>query len=272
MRPVYHGSKEVVISGAGEGRPSTCTACKSVDSTAVANCFSCAKLLCANCVIAHQLMIAFEGHTVTSLGQHPYAEKKEDSSDGLRALLKETRKKLGELQKTSKTLDFTSSRLSTQYEKAVGEVAETHNFYVSMLGERRGECIKELEKAFSTQQVQLSLFGQKCQESVDNLEQMIEFMEKLAGTASPKDIILFQSSLESRLATYFAALPHMDQANCQLEFHSNFQAIQVGVRNQFGYVKSGAEVGQGGTAGKQPPISRPPSAFNHMAPMQVYLT
>ena len=127
-----------------------CTACKSVDSAAVANCFSCAKLLCANCVIAHQLMIAFEGHTVASLGQQPQVERKEDSSEGLKALLKETRKKLGELHKTAKTLDFTSSRLSTQYEKAVGEVAETHNFYVSMLGERRGECLKELEKAFST--------------------------------------------------------------------------------------------------------------------------
>ena len=251
-------------SGGGDFKVSTsmCTACKSVDSAAVANCFSCAKLLCTNCVIAHQLMIAFEGHTVASLGQQPQVERKEDSSEGLKALLKETRKKLGELHKTAKTLDFTSSRLSTQYEKAVGEVAETHNFYVSMLGERRGECLKELEKAFSTQQVQLSLFGQKCQESVDNLEQMIEFMEKLSSTASPRDILLFQSSLESRLATYFAALPHMDQANCQLEFHSNFQAIQVGVRNQFGYVKSGAEVHQAGSAGKQPPICRPPSSIS----------
>ena len=138
-----------------------------------------------------------------------------------------------------------------------------------MLGERRAECLKELEKVFSTQQVQLSLFGQKCQESVDNLEQMIEFMEKLSSTASPRDILLFQSSLESRLATYFAALPHMDQANCQLEFHSNFQAIQVGVRNQFGYVKSGAEVHQAGSAGKQPPICRPPSSISPVAPFQV---
>merc|ERR1719505_126587 len=228
LRPVYISGKELTPSGAGDYKTSTtCTACKSVDSAAVANCFSCAKLLCANCVIAHQLMIAFEGHTVASLGQHPHVEKKEDSSDGLKALLKETRKKLGELHKTSKTLDFTSSRLSSQYEKAVGEVGETHNFYVSMLGERRAECLKELEKVFSTQQVQLSLFGQKCQESVENL----------SSTASPRDILLFQSSLESRLATYFAALPHLDQANCQLEFHSNFQAIQVGVRNQFGYVK-----------------------------------
>ena len=98
-----------------------CTACKSVDSAAVANCFSCAKLLCANCVIAHQLMIAFEGHTVASLGQQPQVERKEDSSEGLKSLLKETRKKLGELHKTAKNLDFTSSRLSTQYEKAVGD-------------------------------------------------------------------------------------------------------------------------------------------------------
>ena len=112
-------------SGGGDFKVSTsiCTACKSVDSAAVANCFSCAKLLCTNCVIAHQLMIAFEGHTVASLGQQPQVERKEDSSEGLKALLKETRKKLGELHKTAKTLDFTSSRLSTQYEKAVVEVA-----------------------------------------------------------------------------------------------------------------------------------------------------
>ena len=36
-----------------------CTGCKS-SSPAVANCFSCSALLCANCVIAHQLMVAFE--------------------------------------------------------------------------------------------------------------------------------------------------------------------------------------------------------------------
>ena len=62
MRPVYLSGKELMPSGAGDFKVSTsmCTACKSVDSAAVANCFSCAKLLCANCVIAHQLMVAFE--------------------------------------------------------------------------------------------------------------------------------------------------------------------------------------------------------------------
>merc|ERR1719187_475570 len=53
-----------------------CTGCKSA-SPAVANCFSCSSLLCANCVIAHQLMVAFEGHHVTNLGQGKVAINKD---------------------------------------------------------------------------------------------------------------------------------------------------------------------------------------------------
>ena len=63
-------------------------------------------------------MIAFKGHSVMSLGQ-PAAT---------------------EVQRTAKALDFTSSHLTGQYKKAF----ETYNFYVSMLGERRFECAKEL--------------------------------------------------------------------------------------------------------------------------------
>ena len=212
-------------------------------------------------------MVAFEGHSVTSLGPYNHVvEKREDSMDSMRTLLKESRKKLAELTKTTKSVDFASSRLSSQYEKAVGEVSETYNFYLSMLGEKRMEMIKELEKFYSSKQVQLSIFGQKCQESQDDLEQMVSFMEKLVNTASPQDILMFQSSMESRLAHYFAGLPKFDMSSsCQLEFISNFQAIQVGVRNQFGYVKSGPEAclqTPSVYTSKQPlgPISRPPAS------------
>merc|ERR1719228_3010720 len=98
---------------------------------------------------------------------------------GLKVLVGETRKKLCELQKTAKMVDYTSSRLTSQYEKAVGEVAETHNFYLSMLSERKMETMKELDKAYSAKQVQLSVYGQKCQESVDNLEKLASYIEKL---------------------------------------------------------------------------------------------
>ena len=93
-------------------------------------------------------------------------------------------------------------------------------------------------------------------ESTDKIEQMVTFIEKLLQSASTKDVLLFQTSLETRMAHLVTTLPQLDLANTvQLEFISNFQAIQVGVRNQFGYIKSGSETGV--SLAKQPPISRP---------------
>merc|ERR1719427_2265248 len=244
-----------------------CTGCKSA-SPAVANCFSCSSLLCANCVIAHQLMVAFEGHHVTNLGQGKMESREPTliqaqtgSIDAVRRMVKEAKKKLNELRKTIKSVDYSSSRLSSQYDKAMGEVDETYNFYMSMLAERKLDVTKEIEKLYSTKQVALSVFGQKIHESTDKIEQMVTFTEKLLQSASTKDVLLFQSSLESRMSHLVTSLPQLDLANTvQLEFISNFQAIQVGVRNQFGYIKSGSETGV--SLAKQPPISRPPTAVS----------
>ena len=146
--------------------------------------------------------------------------------------------------------------MTSQYDKAIGEVNETFNFYMSMLAERKLEVVKELDKLYSTKQVALSVFGQKVHESTDKIEQMVTFIEKLLQSASTKDVLLFQTSLETRMAHLVNTLPQLDLANTvQLEFISNFQAIQVGVRNQFGYIKSGSETGV--SLAKQPPISRP---------------
>merc|ERR1712025_768824 len=183
-----------------------------------------------------------------------------ESIDAVRKMLKDAKRKLNELHKTIKSVDYSSSRLSTQYEKAKGEVDETFNFYLSMLSERKLDVTKEIEKLYSTKQVALSVFGQKVHESTDKIEQMVTFTEKLLQSASTKDVLLFQSSLETRMQHLISSLPQLDLANTvQLEFISNFQAIQVGVRNQFGYIKSGSD--KGVSLAKQPPISRPPSTL-----------
>jgi len=235
-----------------------CTGCKS-SSPAVANCFSCPSLLCANCVVAHQLMVAFEGHNVTNLGQGDNKENNPDNAEAIKKIAKEGRKKLNELQKTVKSVDYSSSRLTGQYDKAVAEVNETFNFYMSMLAERKAEVVKELEKLYSSKQVSLSVFGQKVHESTDKMEQLVAFIDKLVQTAASKEVALFQSSLETKMATLVGGLPSLDLASTvQLEFISNFQAIQVGVRNQFGYIKSGST--DNSTSPKQPPIARPSPA------------
>merc|ERR1719369_1923949 len=250
-----------------------CTGCKS-SSPAVANCFSCTAMLCAICVIAHQLMVAFEGHHVTNLGQGSFVNKDVDHTtanvniEALRRMIKEAKKKLDELQKTIKSVDYSSSRLTTQYDKAVSEVNETFNFYVSMLAERKLEVVKELEKLYSTKQVALSVFGQKIHESTDNIDQMINFIERLLQSASTKDVLLFQSSLETRMSHLLSTLPQLDLANTvQLEVISNFQAIQVGVRNQFGYVKSGSDAGA--SLNKPLPISRPANVVDTANSLQL---
>merc|ERR1711942_578730 len=207
--------------------------------------------------------VAFEGHHVTNLGQGKPSVKEQCQSQGqagnidnVRKMVKDAKKKLNELHKIIKSVDYSSSRLSTQYEKAKGEVDETFNFYLSMLSERKLDVTKEIEKLDSTKQVALSVFGQKVHESTDKIEQMVTFTEKLLQSASTKDVLLFQSSLETRMQHLISSLPQLDLANTvQLEFISNFQAIQVGVRNQFGYIKSGSD--KGVALAKQPPISRP---------------
>merc|ERR1719470_277583 len=207
-------------------------------------------------------MVAFEGHHVTNLGQGKVETKEVGqpqiggSIDAIRKMVKDSKKKLNELQKTIKSVDYSSSRLTSQYDKAIGEVTETFNFYTSMLAERKMEVTKEIDKLYSTKQVALSVFGQKIHESTDKIEQMVTFTEKLLQSASTKDVLLFQTSLETRMLHLISSMPQLDLANTvQLEFISNFQAIQVGVRNQFGYIKSGSETGV--SLAKQPPISRP---------------
>ena len=119
---------------------------------------------------------------------------------------------------------FFLTRLTSQYDKAVAEVNETFNFYMSMLAERKVEVVKELEKLYSTKQVSLSVFGQKVHESNDKIEQVVAFIEKLIQSASTKEVLMFQASLESKMAMLLSQLPQLDLASTvQLEFISNFQ-------------------------------------------------
>ena len=82
----------------------------------MANCFSCSALLCANCVVAHQLMIVFEGHHVSNLGQS--ANMAADLAGGqgvtsleaMKKMVKEGKKKPNELDKTVQSVDYSSSR------------------------------------------------------------------------------------------------------------------------------------------------------------------
>merc|ERR1712106_66426 len=242
-----------------------CTGCKSRESSAVARCFDCSNFLCANCVMAHQFMHCFEGHHVTTLGEitsnsggHHVQEL-----DAVNKLISDGKLKANEIRNNLKNLETTSTRLSSQYQKSLGEVNETFQFYVSMLEERKAEIARELEQAYSSKQVALSVYSQKAQETVDKIFQVTDFVERLMKHASNGEVLMFKKPLDARLHQLLTYKPELNLATLtELEFISNFQAIQVGVKNQFGYVKSKPESGNGNK--QQPPISRPVSGASQV--------
>ena len=136
-----------------------CTGCTIKDSGAVARCFDCSNFLCVSCVMSHQLIRRFEGHHIVILGEIATTNKSRNESEDLNVLsdvIEKSKAKAVEISEV-KNLEATSTRLSSQYRKAIDEVNETYQFYVSMIQERKTEIMKELEKAFSTKQVNLDL-------------------------------------------------------------------------------------------------------------------
>ena len=85
--------------------------------------------------------------------------------------------------------------------------------------------------------------------------------------ASNGEVLMFKKPLDARLHQLLSYTPELSlNSLAELEFISNFQAIQVGVRNQFGYVKSKPESGPGNK--QQPPISRPVSGAQQQQQQQ----
>nr|NVI69984.1 brain tumor [Cucujiformia] len=142
-----------------------------------------------------------------------------------------------------------------QYHKAQNEINDTFMFYKSMLEERKQELLKELESVYSAKQMSLEVATQKGQETVEQIYKTCEFVERLNKCATIVEIIMFRKLLDTKLQGLLSY--NMDQSiqlAGELEFVSNYQAIQVGVRNTFGYVRSNSEmIGPV----RQPPIARP---------------
>nr|NVI69972.1 brain tumor [Cucujiformia] len=142
-----------------------------------------------------------------------------------------------------------------QYHKAQNEINDTFMFYKSMLEERKQELLKELESVYNAKQISLEVATQKGQETVEQIYKTCEFVERLNKCATIVEIIMFRKLLDNKLQGLLSY--NMDQSvqmAGELEFVSNYQAIQVGVRNTFGYVRSNSEM-----IGpiRQPPIARP---------------
>lgn len=174
-------------------------------------------------------------------------------------LIDESKLKTSDLRNSLKNVEHTSTRLQVQYHKAQNEINETFQFYRSVLEERKQEALKELDGVYNSKQVSLSVLCQKVQDSIDKIYQTCDFMERMLKYASSTEVLLFKKLLDAKIQTILNYNPDLNMQNAyDIEFVSNYQAIQVGVRNTFGYIRSNTEV----QANKPQPIARPNGGTN----------
>ncbi|KAI4495940.1 hypothetical protein M0802_008155 [Mischocyttarus mexicanus] len=211
-------------------------------------CRSCTTLICKECTVTEHLSPLHDFTHVSDVGQQQI--------EAVTRAVQDVRVKVSEIRAALKTAEHGAAKLQVQYHKAQNEINETFQFYKSMLEERKQELLKELESVFSTKQISISVLTQKTNDSIEKILQTCEFGERLSKYTATTDLLMVKKILDSKLQAFMNYTPDISNQITDLEFVSNYQAIQVGVRNTFGYVRSNSE-SNAGPIGKQPPIARP---------------
>nr|CAG4646069.1 EOG090X01W2 [Macrothrix elegans] len=189
----------------------------------------------------------------------------------LNRTLNEARVKAAELKSVVQAAEAAVNKMSGQLSKAQSDVTETYHFYRAALDERREELLRELESVYNSKQSTLNELGQKTQEAVERILKTCTFVERLVKQSSPVEALLFKKELDAKFAALFAFCPPdlNIQSTLDVEFMSNFKAIQIGVRNTYGYIRSSGDPNPPGSLNsnaaalaskqQQPPIARPTS-------------
>ena len=158
----------------------------------------------------------------------------------LNRTLNDARAKAAELKTVVQAAESAVNKMSNQLSKAQTDVTETYHFYRAALDERREELLRELESVYNNKQSTLSDLGQKTQEAVERILKTCSFVERLVKQSSPVEALLFKKELDAKFAALFAFCPPdlNLQSSLDVEFMSNYKAIQIGVRNTYGYIRS----------------------------------
>nr|CAG4640663.1 EOG090X01W2 [Eulimnadia texana] len=216
-------------------------------------CHSCASAVCPQCLLVEH---NGPGHDLESL-----SDATPRLVHQLGRSLNDARARAGELRAIVQSSEATVNKLSGQLSKAQSEVNETFQFYRAALEERREELLRELEAHFSGKQSQLNDVGHKTQQVVERITRTCSVVERFAKRASPLETLLFKKLLDSKMAAIQNFCPPEPRNMPDIEFISNFKAIQIGVRNTYGYIRS-ADEGPN-TLNRQPPIARPLVSAQH---------
>ncbi|XP_046430498.1 brain tumor protein [Neodiprion virginianus] len=210
-------------------------------------CKSCGVPVCKECTVSDHLAPLHDCAHISEAGPQQL--------EAVARAVQEGRARASDIRTAVKAADHGAARLQVQYHKAQNEINDTFQFYRSMLEERKQELLKELESVFSAKHISLGVVTQKANDTADKIQQTCDFVERLTKYTTVTEVLMVKKLLDTKLQALINSTPDVTNHSADLEFVSNYQAIQVGVRNTFGYVRSSSESNAGPS--KQPPIARP---------------
>lgn len=143
-------------------------------------------------------------------------------------LIEEGKNKSQELNVTLKSLEHATNRIQVQYSKAQNEIADTYQFYLSLLEDTKAETQKELDDIYNSKLVSLTLLNSKVHDAIDKMAQLDLFTDRLRRVQSPTELAFFKHLIESRLRALASFDTELNEPNSiDIEFVSNFQTIRV---------------------------------------------
>lgn len=239
-------SAESILANAGLNKPNRYYCAKHSNELLKFYCRSCSTTICKDCmVIDHPSGIHDCEHN---------PDQTPKMIESLLQLINELRTKAQDMKQMVKNSENNTARIQMQYHKAQNEINETFQFYRSMLEERKQELLKELDSFYNAKTLSQSVLLSKSQEQIEKVLTSCECVEKFARSIGPNELTMLRRIMDTKLQTFVSNLNDL-QSIYELDFVSNYQAIQVGVRNTFGYIRSSSE----SATCKQPPIARPTS-------------
>uniref|UniRef100_A0A0M3I2J2 B-box type zinc finger protein ncl-1 n=1 Tax=Ascaris lumbricoides TaxID=6252 RepID=A0A0M3I2J2_ASCLU len=251
-----HGSSPAL-----SDKVSTCKCIQHRTQTLRYFCLTCNLAICRECTMTDHPAATHQFELIGDV-----AEKQMNIME---SLLQDARIKHCELLEMFKMVDAAQNRLNMSLARAHQNVDDAAQTLVRMIEETRRQITKELDNAYGSRQLQLTVIDKKVQQMTEKLAQTIEFTERLVKYATPTEVMVFKQLLHTRLQVFLAFNPDSNnilQTSCELDFPPlNVNVARQQVMNLMGLVRGPNEWSpvtavSSAAAGMPPtPIGRPPS-------------
>jgi tripartite motif-containing protein 2/3 len=244
--PIALSSAEAILASAGLNKSSRYYCMKHSSELLKFYCRTCSTSICKDCMMIDH-----------PAGLHDVEHNPDQTPKMIESLLQlihELRTKAQDMKQMVKSTEHNTARIQIQYHKAQSEINETYQFYRSMLDERKQELLKELDSFYNAKTMSQSVLLTKSQDQIEKILTSCDCVEKFSRSVGATEIGMLRRIMDTKLQTFVSSINDL-QSIYELDFVSNYQAIQVGVRNTFGYIRSNCEA----VTSKQPPIARPTS-------------